>query len=421
MSTGEVAHIIGRKALEELRKPTGQARGLPGIAYTSEELLRLEHDKLFARVWVHAGFSHELSRPGDTTLATVAGKPLILVRSPGGEIKAFYNSCRHRGAQICKRNARGRKNFICPYHAWSYDLDGRLLETPNFSGRDKNDVGGRDVKALGLHPVRCAQWHKWVFVNLDGKAPPLEDYMKPFTDRLRGYDFDVLEHGGTFTFDIETNWKLVQENWNEGLHVLTIHPTLNSAEPYYEHGNVLDGAYLGTVVDAGLDVSAAKIRLPLFPDPPKGTTFEEQQAQDFKTGYNNINLFPNFKFVAGPNHATSGSEYALGPNLVRQRWDVFFVGEAARRPEYGPARAEVIDFYAQTFKEDKAILEALQKGHRAQREGGIFAPTWEGTVHHFQRLVIECLTSKRQPFTGPQRRYTKRTRHGGKTSWGRSI
>ena len=245
--------------------------------------------------------------------------------------------------------------------------------------------------------------------------------MKPFTDRLRGYDFDRLEHAGTFTYEIDTNWKLVQENWNEGLHVLTIHPLLNSAEAYYDHSNVLDGTYLGTVVDAGVDVSEAPVPLPNFPPPKRGTKLEEQQAQDFATGFNNINMFPNFKFVAGPNHATSGSEYAVGPGHVVQRWDVFFLGDAATKPEYEPARKEVIDFYALTFKEDKQILETLQAGHRAGRDGGIFAETWEGTVHHFQRLVIDCLTSRKQPFSGPDRQYRKRTRHGGATSWGRSI
>ena len=421
MSSAALADIIGRRNLDNLKKPTGQARGFPGVAYTSEELLRLENEKLFSRVWVHAGFSHELANPGDTTLATVAGRPLILVCGSDRTIRAFYNSCPHRGTQVCKRNARKRKNFICPYHAWKFDIDGHLLETPNFNGHGNHRVRGHKVEGLGLHPVRCDVWHKWVFVNLDGKAPPLVDYMKPFTDRLRGYDFDRLEHAGTFTYEIDTNWKLVQENWNEGLHVLTIHPLLNSAEAYYDHSNVLDGTYLGTVVDAGVDVSEAPVPLPNFPPPKRGTKLEEQQAQDFATGFNNINMFPNFKFVAGPNHATSGSEYAVGPGHVVQRWDVFFLGDAATKPEYEPARKEVIDFYALTFKEDKQILETLQAGHRAGRDGGIFAETWEGTVHHFQRLVIDCLTSRKQPFSGPDRQYRKRTRHGGATSWGRSI
>ncbi len=421
MSMAVVAEIIGRETLESLKKPTGKARGLPGVAYTSEKMLRLENEKLFPRVWVQAGLTHELANPGDTTLATVAGRPLILVRSPGGEIKAFYNSCSHRGTQLCKRNARRRKNFICPYHTWKFDLDGRLLETPNFNGHEDGRVIGYRLENLGLHQVRCDVWYKWVFVNLDGKAPPLADYMFPFTDRLRGYDFNVLEHGGAFTFEMETNWKLIQENYNEGLHVRNIHPLLNAAEAYYEHSNVLDDTYMGTVVDAGIDLSEAPVPLPLYPDPPQRMKFEEQQAQDFATGFNNINMFPNFKFVAGPNHAASGTEYALGPGRVRQRWDVFFIGDAATKPEYEPARKEIVDFYRMTFQEDKAILEALQKGHQAGQQGGIFAETWEGTVHHFQRLVIDCLTSRKQPFTGPNRRYRKRTRHGGPTSWGRSI
>ena len=130
MSSAALADIIGRRNLDNLKKPTGQARGFPGVAYTSEELLRLENEKLFSRVWVHAGISHELANPGDTTLATVAGRPLILVCGSDRTIRAFYNSCPHRGTQVCKRNARKRKNFICPYHAWKFDIDGHLLETP---------------------------------------------------------------------------------------------------------------------------------------------------------------------------------------------------------------------------------------------------------------------------------------------------
>ena len=186
MSSAALADIIGRQNLDNLRKPTGRARGFPGVAYTSEELLRLENEKLFSRVWVHAGFAHELANPGDATLATVAGRPLILVCGSDRAIRAFYNSCPHRGVQVCKRNARKRKHFICPYHTWKFDIDGHLLETPNFDGHGDHRVVGHKRDGLGLHPVRCDVWHKWVFVNLDGKAPPLTDYMKPFTDRLRG-------------------------------------------------------------------------------------------------------------------------------------------------------------------------------------------------------------------------------------------
>ena len=131
---GRLERLIGRDALERIEAPLEEAGALPNAAYTSDAFLELENERLFARGWTLAGCAHQIPGPGDGLPVTVAGLPLILLRNREGEIRAFHNVCRHRGAQILAEPCRGKPALTCPYHAWSYDLEGRLTARPHFHG-----------------------------------------------------------------------------------------------------------------------------------------------------------------------------------------------------------------------------------------------------------------------------------------------
>ena len=204
--------------------PGSPARGLPAAAYTTEAFWQLECESVFTQNWVCAGFAHELGKPGDAVPVTVAGKPVLLLRNQEDEIAAFHNVCRHRCLKLIDQPTNVGKRIRCPYHAWAYDLDGSLLATPNFGGIKQHRLDGFDPADHGLHPVRVAIWHDWIFVNLSGDAPPFEDYAAPLINRLDGIDFGKVQPVATLDFgEVETNWKFLMENFIEPYHVPIVH------------------------------------------------------------------------------------------------------------------------------------------------------------------------------------------------------
>ena len=213
------------------RDETRAASGLPNVAYTSEEFLELETKLLFARSWMCAGFGHDIPDPGDAIPVTAAGVPVILMRGGDGRVRAFHNVCPHRGTQLLAEPCRGAAALTCPAHGWSYDLSGQVVGKPSFEGPHQHS-SERDVC---LFPVRSAQWFDVIFVNIDGRAPELADYMAPFTARLEGYDFSTLRYGGTVTYDLASNWKLVHENFIEPYHAVQVHPRLEAWTPATAH------------------------------------------------------------------------------------------------------------------------------------------------------------------------------------------
>ena len=179
--------ILGAEALAAFEAPGPVARGLPAAAYTSEAVFQLENERIFADSWVFAGLAHELARPGDVVPVTVAGRPVLLVRDADLEVRAFHNVCRHRCLKLVDEPCNVGPAIQCPYHSWTYRLDGALHLAPYFGGRDPRAVpAGFDRAEHGLVPVRVATWHDWVFVNLNGTAPPIEDFVAPLQRHLGG-------------------------------------------------------------------------------------------------------------------------------------------------------------------------------------------------------------------------------------------
>ena len=168
--TRTVEEILGIEAIEALKRPVAEARGLPTAAYTSEEFYQLERERLFPRTWMGVAFAHEIPDPGDAIPVTVAGLPVILLRDKKGEIRGFHNVCRHRAALVLPEPAKGLSSLRCPYHFWTYGLDGKLKVTPYWDGTKDAKEGGVDKSKNGLVPIRCGVWHDIIFVNLEGRC-----------------------------------------------------------------------------------------------------------------------------------------------------------------------------------------------------------------------------------------------------------
>lgn len=382
-----VEAFLGQTAIEALRRPTGKAVGLPGAAFTSEAFHALENELLFPRSWTAAGVASDIPHPGDALPVTVAGLPLVLVRGREGEVRAFHNLCRHRGMRLVTEPCRGKTVLRCAWHSWAYGLDGRLMATPNIGGVGVNESPDFDKTQLGLKPVRAGVWLNTVFVNLDGKAPPLEQHVAPYVEYYGAFDLSLLRHSGYTDREFRANWKLCIEGGIEDYHLPWVHSQFFEGVPTWNARSVVDRSMFGTESWFGksdVDLYGAKRDLPCFP----GLNDKERQTGNFMV------LFPNAGFAIGPDHAAVTHFMPLGADRTYYRKDYYFIGDAATDPAYAQARETVTKGWLQINDQDQAIVEVLHQNHRTRDRIGVdnrFAGEWEGAVQRFQSLVVETM------------------------------
>ena len=192
---------------------------IPGGRYTDPAFLALEERYLWKKSWLYALHVDELPRPGSYRLWRKTGSPIILVRDRDGAIRAFYNTCRHRGAPLVEKDAGETKGFFCRYHGWSYDLTGRLLAV-----REKRDFPSMDVSCFSLNSVRCERFGNFVFINEDPDAPPLLEALSPIPAHLENLQFDSIRHIASSSFEIACNVKILLDAFLETYHLKSIHP-----------------------------------------------------------------------------------------------------------------------------------------------------------------------------------------------------
>ena len=363
--------ILGAEALTAFETPGPVARGLPAAAYTSEAFFALENERMFADSWVFAGLAHELARPGDVVPVTVAGRPVLLVRDGAHEVRAFHNVCRHRCLKLVDEPGNAGPTIQCPYHSWTYRLDGALHIAPYFGGRDPRAVpAGFDRAQHGLVPVRAAAWHDWIFVNLSGSAPPIEDFVAPLQRQLDGLDLTRMRHVVTVDLgEIGANWKLLMENFIEPYHVPIVHAT-TTEQPLTDHYTVNEPGCLGCAVDVS-----------------GGAKRDDTLSADSRY----LTLFPNFVFgLYLPDQIGVHLDVPLAPDRTLQRRAIYSLG-----PEPVPAEQteQLARLWRDVHLEDQEICERLQQGRASDVAdgGGVLSPVWEDAVRSFQELVVNRL------------------------------
>jgi phenylpropionate dioxygenase-like ring-hydroxylating dioxygenase large terminal subunit len=185
------------------------AKTLAQRYFVSPETFAEEQAKIFSKQWVLAGHQSQIAQAGDYFISEFAGENLIVVRDKRGEIHGFYNVCRHRGSRLVE-NRNGHVSAIqCPYHAWTYGLDGRLLGAPHM-----DDVPGFDKADFPLHPVHLALWEGFIFVNLTDSPAPLDKWFAPLAGKFSRWNLPALRSAKRIEYDVQTNWKLIFENYS---------------------------------------------------------------------------------------------------------------------------------------------------------------------------------------------------------------
>ena len=219
------------------------SRTLPRELFVSSEVFGQEQERIFAHSWNCAGRASALPNAGDYMVRSIAGESIIIVRTRAGELRAYFNVCRHRGTRLCEEPSGQLSETIqCPYHAWTYTVDdGQLIGAPHM-----HEVEEFDKKLFGLHRAHIAEWEGFIFVNVADEPDPFEDAWAPMIGRLSRYALPGLQVGHHVQYDVKANWKLVFQNYSECLHCPMIHPELATVLPYQSGANDLtEGPFLG--------------------------------------------------------------------------------------------------------------------------------------------------------------------------------
>src|SRR5437870_542797 len=232
------------------------AKSLPQKYFVSPEMFAEEQKKIFSKQWLLVGHQSQIPDAGDYVVRQVIGESLIVIRDKSGEIRGFFNVCRHRGTRL-KEDACGHASAIqCPYHAWTYGLDGRLIGAPHM-----DEVPGFDKTEYSLNAVNLAVWEGFIFVNLADSGPrtsilsqgerrtkvlSLEDWFAPLKGKFSHWNMSILQSAKRIEYDVHANWKLMSENYSECYHCPGVHPMLSKVSPYDSAENDLcEGPFLG--------------------------------------------------------------------------------------------------------------------------------------------------------------------------------
>lgn len=378
------------EVLQRLEGPLETVRGMPNEVFTSASFHALEREKLFTSTWVFAGQLSAVPNPGDRAPVDVAGHPLFIVRDRDGDVRAFHNVCPHRGARIVPQRKHA-ENIICPYHAWTFDLGGRLRARPHYHGPGQPDTGGANgADEPCLHEARSASWADWLFVNLDGNAPRFEEYIESILIGWGDYAIADIRCAHHLSVDYNCNWKLAIENYSDFYHVFRVHPALDvSLGDTQRTAMICEGAVMHNQTrtnDAYSTISSME-NAPRLPD--MGGFVEDGMR---KTVFGVI--FPNT--AVNIEHSDVQLSYfePLGPTRTRlHRW-FYFRGDAATDPQFHDVRQRVYDDWERVLREDEEACRLVQEGRQSSAyDGGRLAPSWDAGTRHFHQLVMRAVSS----------------------------
>src|SRR5438874_9453679 len=246
MDSSTATKIAFRKGAKTL---ADGAKSLPRKYFVSPDVFAKEQSEILSKRWLLVGHQSQIPKPGDYFLAAIADESVIVSRDQKSQVRGFYNVCRHRGTRL-KEDACGHLSAIqCPYHAWTYALDGRLIGAPHM-----DDVPGIDKSDYSLHPVHLGLWEGFIFVNLAAASTsrssrdysPLDKWFAPLAEKFSHWNLPKLRSAKRIDYDVQANWKLIFENYSECYHCPGVHPMLSKVSPYDSAENDLaEGPFLG--------------------------------------------------------------------------------------------------------------------------------------------------------------------------------
>ncbi len=351
---------------DDLRiEPLERATTIPSAWYTDPQCHPFDREVIFSRTWQAVGHTDDLGERGSHIVATVADEPIIVLRDDDGEIRAFYNVCRHRGGPLAYE--KGCTAMLqCKYHGWTYRLDGTLRGVPSF---DRVDLF--DKRDFGLVPINCQIWEGFVFVNLEGNDPPLASIIEGITERIAPMRLDSKRFHSRVAYEVECNWKVYVDNYLEGYHVPLVHPGLFSLLDYREY----------------LTEAFKHYSLQYSPLRAGGSIYSQEGGDAYY-----YFIYPNFMLNILPGRLQTNLVIPTAHNHCRVIFDYYY--------DEGVSDATVTEDLLSsdiTQGEDISICEHVQRGLNSRAyDRGRFSVELEGAVHHFQNLIREAYRHRLQ-------------------------
>ncbi len=355
---------------------TPAPKTLPQRYYTDPQIFREEMDRFYSQMWVYAGRESEIPRPGDYVLREIAGESIIVTRDSAGRVHAFFNVCRHRGTRICP-NVEGHfeGRIQCPYHGWTYALDGRLLGAPHMQEQDFC----RDE--YPLNRVHAALWDGHLFLNLSADPQPLMAQLARLPEKFAPWRMQDLRLQRRVVYDVKANWKLIVLNYNECLHCPVLHPCLNRLTNYLGADNEAPNRhYIGGSMG--------------FRDGAETMSLDGKRRRDYLPGLNQEHrsqvfyyaIFPNLLLSLHPDYMMVHTLWPKAPDRTEVICEWHFHPDEMAKP--GFECNDAIDFWDLTNREDWGISELSQKGisSRAYKPGPY--SNREALLHAFDEVVL---------------------------------
>jgi Rieske 2Fe-2S family protein len=335
-------------------RSAGGAHTLAGLYYTSPEVFERELERVFYKRWICAGRSSRIVNPGDYFVETIGRESLIVTRDSGGAARAFYNVCRHRGTRLCGDSSGQFAGRIqCPYHAWTFALDGRLIGAPNMS-----ESAGFRPEDYPLHAAHVHEWNGFLFLNLDANPEPFEKAYDPLIRKidLSRWQVSELQVVHSISYDIRANWKLAFQNYSECYHCPKLHSVLSKLTPYRDSWNYFDE---GPILGGPMRLAAGPGGSMTMDGKACAQPLAGVAGEDLGLIYY-FTVFPTLFLSLHPDYVLAHRVQAISADHTRIVCDWLFHPDQVSRPGFDPQPA--IDFWNMTNREDWMVSELSQQG-----------------------------------------------------------
>jgi Rieske 2Fe-2S family protein len=377
---GVLRSPVSAEEVAAVRQPTVSASLLPARVYHDPEVLAYELEEWFAKGWLCIGREEDILLSGQYFLTRLLDEDIIVVRDDDGQVRAFFNFCRHRGATLVTEETGRLPRFQCPYHAWVYNLDGSL-KMPRFVDVLENF----NLDEWGLVPVNCETWQGFIFLNIDNSAGRLGGFLEDMVDFFDRFELGELRRGALIEYDVKANWKAIVENYSECYHCPGVHPQLNRITPY-NLGDLIQTE--GPWRASWMPVTGDHVTLTM-----DGRM--EEHGRDFLPGIVEDDHKKIYYFVVWPNLLVSlHPDYLLVHRLVPIAADRtyiacewFFDPEDMARPGFDSTDA--VEFWDLTNRQDWEVCELQQVGTASRAYTAGRFTGMEGGVHAFDIHVAD--------------------------------
>ena len=359
---------------QEQRKPLLQASTLPPGCYTSETFFSREVERVFGQHWQFVGRVEQWPEVGSYRCFDGPAGPLILVRTSEYDISAYANSCRHRGARLLDGDGECRR-IVCPYHSWSYRLDGRLAGSPGMQ-----QVQAFDPERFPLLEYPVQTWAGFVFVHYQASPPPLLQQLGNLPQKFDAHDCGGMRFTGGLDFEIDANWKLLAENALEAYHTGSVHrDTLGQ-----QQSRPLDdtrGGWTGLLVEDEYSVAT-------LPGEDNPFPYIEGLGDEAMSGAYFTMLFPSTQFVFAQDCMWWLAFLPVSASRTRLGIGACFPESTIDLPDFEEKLEPYFDRWQRATAEDNAICEQQQLGQAVSRPAGRFAAS-EFAVHEFDNWILD--------------------------------